>query len=61
MKTIKVELVIEKGLWRTVKFNENILADSGDTLAELENKFKTLLHEFENIDPETVLFEYACH
>lgn len=62
MKTIILDLVIEKGetgLWGTVKYNDNLLADSGDTLAELENKFKTLLHDFENIDPETVSFEHA--
>ncbi len=61
MKNLNVKLVIEKGetgLWGTVKYNNNLLVDSGDNLAKLENKFKTLLHEFENVNPETVLFEY---
>jgi len=62
MEMKKVELVIEKGdvgLWGSVKYNNNLIADQGKDLAELESKLKGRLQEFENVDPETVTFEHA--
>ncbi|RYY06057.1 MAG: hypothetical protein EOP43_07375 [Sphingobacteriaceae bacterium] len=62
MKTILLDLVIEKGetgLWGTVKYKDNLLTDLGDNLMELETKLKTLLYEFEHVDPETISFEHA--
>lgn len=61
MEKIKVELVIEKGgerLWGSVKHNDNLIADYGDNLTELERKFKILLQEFEGIKPEQIVFEH---
>ena len=60
MEKIKVELVIEKGdegLWGSVKYNNNLIADHGIDLADLENKLKLRMQEFEDVDPETVAFE----
>ncbi len=62
MEKIKVELVIEKsgeGLWGSIKYNDNLIADYGDNLTELEHKLKTLLQEFEDIDPKTIVFEHS--
>lgn len=60
MEMTKVELVIEKGdegLWGSVKYNDNLISDQGKDLTELENKLKILLQEFEDVDPEKVVFE----
>jgi len=60
MEMKKVELVIEKGekgLWGSVKYNNNLIADTGTDLANLENKLKRRLQEFEGVDPKTVVFE----
>jgi len=62
MEQIKIELVIEKskeGLWGSVKYNDNLIADHGKNLADLESKIKILLQEFEDIDPKTIAFEYS--
>ncbi len=62
METKKVELVIEKGekgLWGSVKYNNNLIADTGTDLANLENKLKGLLQELEGVDPETVIFQHT--
>ncbi len=62
MEMKKVELVIEKGekgLWGSVKYNHNLIADTGTDLANLENKLKSRLQEFEGIDPETVIFQHT--
>ena len=62
MEMKKVELVIEKGekgLWGSVKYNHNLIADTGTDLAELESKLKNRLQEFEDVDPETVAFEHT--
>lgn len=59
MEMIKVNLVIEKGdegLWGSVKYNDNLIADQGKNLKDLEDKLKALLQEFEDIDPEKVVF-----
>ena len=59
MKKIKVELVIEKGedeLWGSVKYNDNLIADAGTDIADLEQKFKKLLNDFEGVDPDELEF-----
>ena len=62
MEMKKVELVIEKGekgLWGSVKYNNNLIADTGTELVNLENKLKGLLQELEGVDPETVIFQHT--
>lgn len=60
MKKIKVELVFERaddgGLWASVKYNDNLIADLGENIQELENKLKGLLHEFEGLEPDQIEF-----
>lgn len=61
MKKIKIELVIEKGdneLWGSVKYNDNLIADAGKNISDLEEKFKKLLNDFESVDPESIEFIY---
>lgn len=44
MKTTKVELTIkkgDKGLWGSFKYNNNLIVDNANDLAELESKLKT--------------------
>ena len=59
MKNIWVELVIEKGeyeFWGSVNYNNNLIADSGKDIPDLEQKFKKLLKDFEGVDPDQVEF-----
>ena len=55
-----VILKVEKGengvLWGTVNYEDNSMVDSA-SLPELEIHFKTLLKDFDGVDPETVEFE----
>lgn len=62
MEMTKIELVIEKGdegLWGSVKYNDNLISEQGKDLKDLEDKLKTLLQEFEDINPEKVVFEHS--
>jgi len=62
MEKIKIELVVEKGedgLWGRVIYNDNLLADFGTSVADVDNKIKGLLQEFEGVDPNNVSFDYA--
>ncbi|AWW32403.1 hypothetical protein DN752_20910 [Echinicola strongylocentroti] len=60
METVK--LVIErqggKELWGRVNYNDNLITDHANTVPELEAKIKTLLRDFEDVDPDTVEFVY---
>ena len=62
MKQTKLDLIIEQGdnnLWGRVMYNDNLLSDFGVSVAELEEKIKVLLLDFEGVDPEVVKFEHA--
>jgi hypothetical protein len=62
MEKIKMELVVEKGeggLWGRVNYNDNLISDFGTSLADIDHKIKSLLKEFENIDPNNVSFDYV--
>lgn len=41
-----------------VTYNDNLIVDSADNIADLEEQLKSLLHEFEGVDPSQVVFEY---
>jgi len=62
MKSIKLTLTIEKQdgkeLWGRVEYNENLITDFADTIPELETKMKSLLKEFENLNPESIEFAH---
>jgi len=62
MEKIKLELVLEKGvegIWGSVNYNDNLISDFGKSIAEVDLKIKNLLYEFENINPDTISFDYA--
>ena len=54
-------MIIERGdedLTGRVTFNDNLIIDHAESVPELEKKLKLLLLEFEDIDPDTVIFEH---
>ncbi|WP_439490461.1 hypothetical protein [Algoriphagus sp.] len=62
MEIVKIPLTIErqggKELWGRVEFNDNLITDFAETVAELEAKIKGLLWDFEELAPEQVEFTY---
>lgn len=61
MESIKLDLIIERGedgLWGRVTYNDNLIVDSGKSVAELQEKLKKLLFEFEGLSPESLEFEH---
>ncbi len=62
MKTVKIELVIERKeneLWGRVTYNDNLITDTAPSVDELEAKIKKLLEDFEEVDPNTVEFNHS--
>jgi len=60
MDVQNIELIIEKGetgIWGRVNYNDNLIVDEAGNLNELELNLKGLLKEFEDIDPENVIFD----
>lgn len=60
MELKRIELTVEKGndgLWGSIKYHDNLIADCGNDLADLENKIKKQLQEFEGLDIESIEFE----
>ncbi len=60
----KINLIIEKSdddnvLWGRVHYEDNLLIDSADTEDALQDKMKTLLKDFHDLDPETITFEVS--
>lgn len=41
-----------------VTYNDNLIVDSADNITDLEEQLKSLLHEFEGVDPSQVVFEH---
>ena len=61
MEMIKLDLIIEKGnndLFGRVNHNDNLIVENAANVLELEHKLKQLLHEFEGIDPNHIVFEH---
>lgn len=60
MKTIKIELVIERSedgsLWGRVNWNDNLIVENEKKIPALEIKMKSLLQDFEGLEPDTVEF-----
>ncbi len=59
MKTI--DLIIEKAdnrLWGRVEYNDNLISEQAESIDDLEKKMKTLLWNFENVQPELVEFNH---
>ncbi|MEX2566632.1 MAG: hypothetical protein WD431_11865 [Cyclobacteriaceae bacterium] len=62
MGNVKIDLVIERQgneLWGRVSYNDNLITDTAPTVAELEEKIKILLEDFEDVDPDTVEFTHS--
>lgn len=60
MKTSNIELVVEKGengIWGSLYYNDNLITEEAGTLDKLQSNLKTLLHTFEGIDPESIVFD----
>lgn len=61
MKKIKIELIIEKSegiLWGRVSYKDNLITETASNLTDLQNKFFTLLDDFEGLKREQVEMEY---
>lgn len=62
MNRIKIPLIIEKGreneFWGRVEYQENLLSDFANSIADLEKKMKGLLWDFEEVSPESIEFEH---
>jgi hypothetical protein len=60
MKTVKINLTIERGedrkLWGNLTYNENLISDFAENIPELENKMKSLLKDFEGLESEQIEF-----
>jgi hypothetical protein len=57
---MKMELIIEKGedgIWGRVYYNDNLIADQAESIDALQLSLKALLHNFEDVDPETIVFD----
>ncbi len=57
-----IELIIEKGeegLWGRVNYNDNLIIEQADALDDLQAKLKMLLKDFEDVDPESVVFDVS--
>jgi hypothetical protein len=60
MSVQNIELIIEKGetgIWGRVNYNDNLISEQAETLDDLESKLKTLLYDFENVEPQNVTFD----
>lgn len=60
MKTVKINLTFEKSedrkLWANLTYNENLISDFAENIPELENTMKSLLKDFEGLEPEQIEF-----
>lgn len=62
MKKIKLEMIVERGeenLTGRITYNDNLMIENADNVTELEKKLKVLLFEFEDVDPQRVVFEHV--
>ena len=60
METKNIALIIEKGekgVWGKVNYNDNLITEEAGNLNDLELKLKELLHDFEDVDPESISFD----
>jgi hypothetical protein len=58
----KILLIVEKSkgeLFGRVQYDDNLLVDSGKTVDSLEKKFRKLLNDFHDIDPDKIAFEHV--
>lgn len=54
-------MIVERGddnLTGRVTYNDNLIIENADNVNDLEQKLKALLFEFENLNPEAVVFEH---
>ena len=62
MKKKNLEMIIESQmgiLHGRVLFQDNLIIDSGGTLQELEDKLKSVIFDFEEVDPGSIQFLYS--
>jgi hypothetical protein len=60
MNMHNIELIIEKGedgIWGRVNYNDNLIVEQASSLDDLESKLKVLLQNFENLEPENIVFD----
>ena len=62
MSKVQLELIIERGddskLSGRVTYNDNLIVEFADDVAQLDKQMKRLLKDFEELDPEAVEFVY---
>lgn len=61
MKKVKIDLVIEKSgdsFWGRVNYKDSLIAETAESLNDLEKKVITLLMDFEGLDPNEIELEY---
>lgn len=61
MEKLKLELIIERGkneLTGRVTYNDNLIIDYAKDVSSLSEKIKSLLCDFEDLDPDSFEFEY---
>lgn len=60
MKTVKINLTIERGedrkLWGNLTYNENLITDFAENIPDLEFKMKSLLKDFEGLESDQIEF-----
>lgn len=62
MKKTKIKLILEKGIsagqiYGRVEYDDDLIVDSADSIANLEEKIKKHLKHFHDLDPSRVEFE----
>jgi hypothetical protein len=60
MNVHNIELIVEKGeegIWGRVNYNDNLITEQADTLDDLKLKLKMLLQDFEDVAPESIVFD----
>ena len=61
MNKVKLDLIIEHGeneLSGRVSYKDNLIVDMAHNVIDLEKQMKQLLYDFEDLDPDTVEFNY---
>lgn len=55
-------MIVERGeddLTGRVTYNDNLIIENADNVNDLEKKLKFLLLEFEDVDPDSIVFEHV--
>jgi hypothetical protein len=62
MERQHIKLIIEKseqGIWGRVNYNDNLIIEQATAFDDLKAKLKILLKDFEDVDPESIVFDVS--